>query len=97
MSTPNHRLTRAAAIRLIRAVLAELYSSPEDVARIAQDAGLNLAFIRLGSTPLNDWHNVIREAEKRGRLADILQVASEEYGDNGAFQYALQVYLLAHG
>lgn len=95
MALANRRLNRAAALRLLRAVLAELYNHPEDVARIAQDAGLNLAFIRLGSTPLNNWHHVLREAEKRGRLADILQVASEEYGDNTAFHYALQVYLTA--
>jgi hypothetical protein len=96
MSSFNRQLPRAAAIRLLRAVLADLYSTPEDAARIAQDAGLNLAFIRLDSTPLNNWHNVIREAEKRGRLAEVLQVAREEYGDNAAFQAALQMYLISN-
>lgn len=94
MSTSSHKLSRAAAIRSIRAILADLYSTPEDISRLAQDAGLNLAFIRLGSTPLNNWHNVLREAEKRGRLSEIIQIANEEYGDYPALQQAFQRYLL---
>lgn len=97
MSTRNRKPTRAEALRRIRAILADLYHTPEDAARIAQDAGLHLAFIQLGSTPLNNWHNVLREAEKRGRLALLFQVVGEEYGDNPAFHAALQRYLAANG
>lgn len=66
----------------LRTILTHLYSTPLDLARIAQDAGIPLERVALGNGVLNDWDGVLREAAKSQGIAALLDVAQRDYGEN---------------
>jgi hypothetical protein len=90
-------MTKTEVTRALRIVLAQLYSTLEDAKRVAHDAGLNLAFLKLGSSPTNDWHNILTEADKQNKLVALLAIVAEEYGDSVEFQRAYANYRALFG
>lgn len=77
----NHELHRQ-----LRAVLVELYPDVADLRRVAHDAGVALDRVTLGGSLINSWDGVVAEAAKRGQMADLLDVARQEYGGNAGLQ-----------
>ena len=63
-------------------MLANLYSDKSSAIRIAEDAGLPVTMIALGDRAIDHWHAILGEAQKRNRLASLLDVVNEEYGAN---------------
>lgn len=67
-----------------REVLTTLYPNREDGELIVDMAGIPSSFIDLSGKPRNMWHKILKEALKRNKVSDIVQIAHEEYPDNEA-------------
>jgi len=66
----------------LRDVLADLYYTQELARRVVEAAGLKPAFIDLEGDSITRWHNILREADRRDKVAAIVQVAYGEYPEN---------------
>ena len=75
MSTP-------AMLRQLCALFAELYPDKASAVRVAEDAGIPIGMVALSDVALDNWHEILKEAQKRDRLAALLAVVEEEYGEN---------------
>jgi Effector-associated domain 1 len=69
-----------------RTVLAELYPTPVDVARVLADAGIARARVDFTGSVQNVWFNALEEAARSGRLDALLAVAAQEYPRHPALQ-----------
>ncbi len=76
----------------LRELLANLYPDTNSLKRIMYDSGLSLPKNSLNSTPDNNWHSILLEAQKSEKLNDLLEIVSREYGTNVLFQHAYQHY-----
>lgn len=70
-------------------VLAELYSDPESIRRLATEAGIDVARINLAQPAVNAWPHVIQEAERQTRMAALAAIALREYPTYAPLQLAL--------
>jgi hypothetical protein len=68
----------------LRGVLAALFPDREDVRSLLDDAGVPVANVALGHRPLSNWHEVLREADNRGKLPALVAAAFARYPDNPA-------------
>lgn len=66
----------------LRDVLADLYYTQELARRVVEAAGLKPGFIDLEGDSITRWHNILREADRRDKVAAIVQVAHDEYPEN---------------
>jgi hypothetical protein len=78
--------------RLERA-LANLYPEPDRSARVAVQAGLLREQIPFKAAGIDNWHGILVEAERQGRVERLIEVVRTEYGENDAFVQAAQGYL----
>lgn len=76
----------------IRTVLVELYPDAADLRRIARDAGVALDRVLLSGSALNNWDGLLAEAAKNQQVADLLDVARQEYPRNLALFEAQGAY-----
>lgn len=76
----------------LRNVLAKLYPDEASMRRISHDAGLDLTRVALNSSATNNWHSVLIEAEKLGRVNALLTVVKQEYRSNQEFLDAYNAY-----
>jgi hypothetical protein len=75
----------------LRSALANLYPTQDDAQRVVADAGLNLAYIRFSDKAINNWNNILLEAEKHDCLDALLEVVLQEYSANPALLKAIQM------
>ncbi|MBA3534603.1 MAG: trypsin-like peptidase domain-containing protein [Ardenticatenales bacterium] len=68
----------------LRDVLATLYTSPADIRRVVQDAGLNMAYLDFSQAPINIWQSILEEADKQTMVQAIIDVARRQYPNNQA-------------
>jgi len=66
----------------LRDVLADLYYTQELARRVVEAAGLKPGYIDLEGDAITRWHNILREADRRNKVAAIVQVAHGEYPEN---------------
>jgi hypothetical protein len=66
----------------LRDVLADLYYTQELARRVVEAAGLKPGFIDLEGDSITRWHNILREADRRNKVAAVVQVAHDEYREN---------------
>ena len=85
---------RQARIQL-RTVLASLYPDREDAERVVGDAGLDSAYIAFSEKAINNWENILAEAEKHGMVDAIARVARREYPRNEELAQIHEAYLAA--
>lgn len=78
--------------RQLRTILAQLYPTPADMARVAHDAGVPLERVARGGSALNDWDALLREAAKQQGVAQLLDVAAQEYPGNRDLRAAIQAF-----
>lgn len=81
--------------RQLRTVLVELYPELPDLRRVAHDAGVALDRVPLGGSAINHWDGLLTEAAKSGQVADLLDVAMQEYGGNVGLQQVHVAFLAA--
>lgn len=75
----------------LRSALANLYTTQEDARRVVADTGLNLVYIQFSDKAINNWHNILLEAEKHDCLNALLGVVLQEYSTNPALLKAIQM------
>ncbi|MFN8486116.1 MAG: effector-associated domain EAD1-containing protein [Caldilineaceae bacterium] len=79
-------------LRNLRNVLANLYPDETSIRRIIDDAGINVLRLNLDATAINNWHSVLTEAVKVGRVDALLSVVAEEYPSNKELRIAIAAY-----
>ena len=63
----------------LRRLLLDLYANPQDIQRVAEEAGLNIARINMGGSAVNIWHAVLGEAQKIDAIGELVAVVAVEY------------------
>lgn len=89
-------MDRATIIEL-RKLLAKLYPGVTTIQRVLDDAEIDWARINSNAALLDVWHAALTEAEKVGRLDQLLAVVNREYGTNQEFQHIYSAYLQSTG
>ena len=78
--------TGAFNLREWRGVFAQVFSTDARARMLLNDSGIATLRIRFDDTPELVWQSALEEAQKTGRLADLLRVAREEYPSNPALR-----------
>jgi len=73
--TPDRRTT----LRKLRTALTHLYPELESTRRLATDAGLSVAMISFSTRTIDNWFNILGEAEKQNKLEALVELTSSEY------------------
>jgi V8-like Glu-specific endopeptidase len=63
-------------------VLAGLYPIMSDSYRIVEDAGLPRTQIPFRARAIDNWYEILSEADKRGKLENLIKVVRKEYPEN---------------
>lgn len=63
-------------------VLAGLYPLTTDSIRIVDDAGLPKVLIAFQPRAIDNWHAILDEANKRGKVSDLIRVARKDYPED---------------
>lgn len=63
-------------------ILRHLYDNAIGARRLADKAGIPAGFVHFDGEMVNVWHDVVREAHKRTRLARLLELAQKEYEES---------------
>jgi len=66
----------------LRDALAGLYPTVQDSRRVVSDAGLNPAYIAFDAKAINNWFNILREAQNRNKVQAVIKVACGDYPEN---------------
>lgn len=82
--------------RQLRTILAQLYATSADLARVAHDAGFPVERVALGNGMLNDWDGILSEAAKVQGIAALLDVAVRDYGQNQDLAAAVAAFAMFH-
>lgn len=63
-------------------VLAGLYFMTRDSLRVVDNAGLPKAHIAFRDKAIDNWHQILLEADRRGKVADLIDAALKDYPDD---------------
>ena len=63
----------------LRKMLADLYPEVDDSQRVVADAGLDSTYITFKNKAINNWFNILQEAEKHNKVQAIIKVARGNY------------------
>lgn len=63
-------------------VLADLYPFQQDSVRIVNEAGLRPAYISFNDKAIDNWHNILSEADKTDRILNLIQAVRRDYPEN---------------
>ena len=78
------------SIQALREVLASLYSSASASRRVTDDAAVPQAHILFEAPAVDRWYQILKEAERHGRLGAIAQIASKDYPTEPRLRQALE-------
>lgn len=74
-------------------VFAKLYDDPSSQRRVIADAGLNATLIQLSGSAIVVWYHAFAEADRRGQVDALLDVARREYPGNPELNAVAQAWL----
>ncbi|MFZ4663124.1 MAG: CHAT domain-containing protein [Caldilineaceae bacterium] len=74
-------------ISKLRNILVKLYSDSQTIRRVVDDADLDTSRIILGGNAINIWHGVLDEAQKQGKVDQLIAVVLLEYPNKHAEVY----------
>lgn len=80
------------AFRELRNILMKLYPDDASIHRILDDSGIDSSHIAFDSVLINNWHSVLEEAEKTGKIGALLDIVVNEYKDNKQLLTAHEAY-----
>jgi V8-like Glu-specific endopeptidase len=69
-------------------VLAGLYPFREESYRIVKQAGIPLEFVAFSNRAIDNWFEILRAAENRNKVQDIVRVALKEHSNNSVLVQA---------
>lgn len=84
--------TQAAVFSQLENVLADLYRDEESAARVATAAGMDVSRIAFKDRAIDNWHEIVREAEHQSKLPALLRVVTAEYPVYPPLQTAATAY-----
>lgn len=87
----NNRLTE------LNDALAELYQTVEESYRLVDAAGLPRRHIAFSPRSIDNWHAILNEARKRGKVEALIAAARNEYPEHPAFRPPAAEQPLASG
>jgi len=73
--------------------LAKLYGDPESAKRVATEAGIPVPFIDFTGSAIDMWSGIVRQADRRQLLPNLLAVAVREYSSNARLQRIYGTFL----
>ncbi|MCP4546092.1 MAG: toll/interleukin-1 receptor domain-containing protein [bacterium] len=89
-------MSRIAALIRLGEILQELYVDKWSSRRVVGLAKLPAGAIAFQDSAVNNWHNILVEADKRRRVDSLVETAKGEYPERGAdLDAAYQYYLTA--
>lgn len=71
-------------------VLARLYPFPGDSYRVVSESGIPPQFIAFRDKAVDTWHGILREANNRGKVTDVVRQALKDYPDEPILTQALR-------
>lgn len=77
----------------LAAELARLYPDPDSAKRVAGDASIPIPFLDFTGTAIDMWSGIVRQADRRQLLPNLLAVAVREYGNNAKLQRIYGTFL----
>src|SRR3989442_6259437 len=66
----------------LKDVLADLYPFKEDSVKVVRDAGMRLSTIRFNDRATTNWAEILDEADKHGKVRNIIEAALREYPED---------------
>jgi len=63
-------------------VLSTLFPSVDDMLRIMDISQVPQSFVAIQNSPINAWHNILVEANKRGLVSSVIESALSDYPEN---------------
>ncbi len=66
----------------LKKVLAKLYPEVDDAQRVVADAELDATHITFKEKAINNWFNILQEADKHDKVQAIIEIARDEYPEN---------------
>jgi hypothetical protein len=75
----------------LREVLICLYPTQQDSRRVVEDAGLDPAHITFSDKAINNWFNILEEAQKRNKVQAIINVACKDYAENAELRHIYEL------
>ncbi|MCP4546090.1 MAG: hypothetical protein GY835_06465 [bacterium] len=87
-------MSRIAALSRLIEILAELYENKGRSKRVVDAAGMRRRHIEFKDSEIENWHNILVEADKRRRVDSLVETAKGEYPErvadlDGAYKYYL--------
>jgi len=73
----------------LRDVLAALYLTVQESRAVVEAAGINPVYVEFDTRAITNWHNILREANKRNKVQAIIEVAQKNYPENDFLKLAL--------
>lgn len=81
----------------LRSRLATLFPQSEDARRIVEEAGLDPAYISFDAKAVNNWHNILGQAELRGKVEPLVIAVLQDHRGDQALIDAYTAYMTALG
>ncbi len=72
--------------------LAELYLEEPSIRRIADEAGMNSAFLTFSGNAVNNWHELILKAEAQDLVGKVIEAAMAGFPTNETLKEMLGVF-----
>jgi V8-like Glu-specific endopeptidase len=66
----------------LRDLLADLYFTVQDSRRVVEEAGLKPSYIAFDNRAIVNWQNILRDAQRRGKVGAIVAVAHKDYPEH---------------
>jgi len=90
-------MTKTQAISALRDALVHLYPMRDDTQRIVADAELKPTAIAFNDKAVNNWHNILSEADKHQKVGQLMAIALAEFPNYVPLRQASQAYLAVTG
>lgn len=81
----------------LRNLLADRYMTPQDARRVIVEADLDPAHIAFDAKAVNNWHNILTQAELRGKVSAIVEIAISEFNNDQVLSATYQEYISSTG
>lgn len=84
-------------LTVLRNCLADRFPNQQDTRRLIEEVGIDPAYIGFDSKAINNWHEILRQAELRGKVADIVLLALQHYPGDQPLIDAFTAHMAALG
>ena len=76
----------------IRTILAELFPTTDNARTVVDDAELPIGHISFSAAPIQNWHAILQEAQRRNRMLDLCEAALQHFPERDDLRRAAEAY-----